>query len=312
MGPATVGTQVGGGGAGGPTTAGAMRNTRWYYTHPCVVGNRDATTFSTTSFSTTTTSSSSSRHDDSWRWPVDVRLLVRAQRQSQAWHNRDPQHFPWHGETATTTTTTTTTTTKKHAVEHDDKRHADGERDRNDDDPELDQDNAAGKDKDDDHHRRLRTGTSLILCEPFVVVDRTRALQSRTHQSEVPSRHEWPSRYRFDLPRESRASDPCQDDNEIELDGEIVDGETIPQNTTAADENGDSCPTQRDSSVDLICLGTGCAAPSAYRGASGYVITLDESNAFVFEVGEGFVTQWNRYSGQSLLTVRMIWISHAQ
>jgi ribonuclease Z len=56
-------------------------------------------------------------------------------------------------------------------------------------------------------------------------------------------------------------------------------------------------------------LGTGCAAPSAYRGSSGYVLLFPDS-VFVFEVGEGFVTQFHRYSSYTLATIRVIWISH--
>lgn len=61
----------------------------------------------------------------------------------------------------------------------------------------------------------------------------------------------------------------------------------------------------------LLVLGTGCAAPSPYRGASGYALCLDELT-IVFEVGEGFVTQWSRYgAGRALDSIRFIWISHA-
>jgi ribonuclease BN (tRNA processing enzyme) len=39
---------------------------------------------------------------------------------------------------------------------------------------------------------------------------------------------------------------------------------------------------------------------------------LNEEFVIVFEVGEGFCTQWNRYSnGRTFDTIRAIWISHA-
>lgn len=57
-------------------------------------------------------------------------------------------------------------------------------------------------------------------------------------------------------------------------------------------------------------LGTGCASPSAFRGASGYVLKWPDS-AIVVEAGEGFVTQWYRHVSDSLSSIRVIWISHA-
>jgi ribonuclease BN (tRNA processing enzyme) len=70
----------------------------------------------------------------------------------------------------------------------------------------------------------------------------------------------------------------------------------------------------------ILVLGTGCAAPSPYRGASGYALVLPISkdshgtDAFVVAIdpGEGFCTQWNRYAGNvNLSSIQVIWISHA-
>lgn len=70
-----------------------------------------------------------------------------------------------------------------------------------------------------------------------------------------------------------------------------------------------------------LVLGTGCAAPSPHRGASGYVLWGESTDkagvtsvpwAIAVEVGEGFVLQWNRYSPLTDISIILvIWISHA-
>ena len=62
----------------------------------------------------------------------------------------------------------------------------------------------------------------------------------------------------------------------------------------------------------LLVLGTGCASPSPYRGSSGYALHTSTEFSIILEVGEAFVTQWNRYAeGRDVSTIRVIWISHA-
>ena len=103
--------------------------------------------------------------------------------------------------------------------------------------------------------------------------------------------------YQQDVPR---------DDNEIDLDDDDEsDGVTA-----------DTDPIQDlESSVgQLLVLGTGCASPSPYRGASGHVLfgnDKDNEWALVLEAGEGFVTQWHRYATKPLSLVSVIWISHS-
>jgi len=242
------------------------------------------------------TRSSGIETEDFLRNRVDPRLLVRARRQSEAWHSADPAHFPWNCD--------------------------------------IDDGGAPAVDEKDvvssPEVRWLRTGTSLLLpteASPFRMRDRTRGLITRDRssseddgeaakyggkrqKSEIDSRSTWPSRYCFDVVpnhvvESSVSRVDAGDENEIELDDE------------SSDEQDENYCHHRSaaSSVDyarFLCLGTGCASPSPYRGASGYALFLNVSDSFVFEVGEGFVTQWKRYAGgRSLLSIRAIWISHA-
>jgi hypothetical protein len=100
------------------------------------------------------------------------------------------------------------------------------------------------------------------------------------------------------------------DDNQIDLD-DCLDDHADDEDGTISMDVAASVDTP---SVDLLCLGTGCAAPSPHRGSSGYAILLNPTTTFVIDVGEGFVTQWNRHAQhrQCLSTIRIIWISHAQ
>ncbi|KAL7568504.1 hypothetical protein ACA910_002625 [Epithemia clementina (nom. ined.)] len=136
---------------------------------------------------------------------------------------------------------------------------------------------------------------------------------------------------------DSLVNDDDDDNNEIELDDDDDDDDD-----DDAEEDGDA--PHRDNKADdeleaagvhLLVLGTGCAAPSPYRGASGHVLlgnaTVNDENdepqassswAIAFEVGEGFVTQWNRYynlplserekaTSSNIDVISVIWISHA-
>lgn len=129
--------------------------------------------------------------------------------------------------------------------------------------------------KHEPNHHRLRTGATLWL-DTWQVDDRTLDLLSSSFSS--ADRDDWPSRYDFD-------ATVVYDENEIDL---------------------DDATTMR-----LVCLGTGCAKPSPYRGASAYALLCNESSALVLEAGEGFVLQWQRHVAQELLSIRAIWISHA-
>lgn len=82
------------------------------------------------------------------------------------------------------------------------------------------------------------------------------------------------------------------------------------------DEDEPTTPTYSKPYADLLVLGTGCASPSPYRGASGYVLRIAAEHnmqqaAVVLEVGEGFCTQWNRHDDADFRAIRIIWISHA-
>jgi hypothetical protein len=114
------------------------------------------------------------------------------------------------------------------------------------------------------------------------------------------------------------AETTSEDDNEIDLDGCLdEDTETQKEGTIGpiADAATKDVPASWEApSVDLLCLGTGCAAPSPHRGSSGYALLLDPTTTLAIDAGEGFVTQWNRHAQhrRCLSTIRVIWISHAQ
>jgi ribonuclease Z len=115
---------------------------------------------------------------------------------------------------------------------------------------------------------------------------------------------------------------PPVDENEIYLsDGDSTD---LPVN---------SC-TEKSTSIypHLLFLGTGCAAPSAIRGSSGYAIFLpfcQQTSEFntkknntlalfaLLDCGEGCLTSLAQYIPQSLslkqslLSLKLIWISHS-
>ena len=244
----------------------------------------------------TTSSTSSNPLDDPY-------LLQRARRQAQAWHNLYPRHFPW-------------------------------VQTRNDNDT------AAVFDKktpDDNLYRPLQTGTSVRFIpvheEKSTNTRRTFSLEeynrldllirntNNNHNIKQEERATWPRPFVQSLDEQERdllslknTNDTVDDDNEIFLSDEEEEEEAEevlandnPQKSLSASVP----PTNQRPLIDLICLGTGCASPSPYRGASGYVVTMATGGCMVLEVGEGFVTQWNRYKSQSLLDIKCIWISHA-
>ena len=129
---------------------------------------------------------------------------------------------------------------------------------------------------------------------------------SETDQNAV-SRDTWPDKLAGFLQASVPFCTPC-DDNEIELE----DDET--------NEGTEHSPIDTDlsCSLELFSLGTGCAAPSAYRGASAYLLRRrNESEVLwcmLLEVGEGFITQYLRHVSsdiQSLQNISLIWVSHA-
>jgi len=245
---------------------------------------------------------------------VDPNLLVRAQRQTCSWrsHCRDTEllrYFPFKQnevalELGDTTTTTTTTSTNI---------------------------NDSGKTK------WIWTGCSIVFDYAdgnltaggstrmqLRSVDRIRQ-QKHTRGSVKPKESEksecrssWPDKLSTFLQFSAKStvehsSAPCiQDEAEIDLDD--LDSEVEEQNFDSVDAAKD-CERNE---VSLLVLGTGCASPSPYRGASGYALILppkeskNEDFAVALEAGEGFCTQWNRHSGgRSFSTIRLIWISHA-
>jgi ribonuclease BN (tRNA processing enzyme) len=142
---------------------------------------------------------------------------------------------------------------------------------------------------------RLQTGWSVLLTETVSFVDRMEK-HKQNDESSSPERSLWPTRWDFSL-----KTTMIQDDNEIELSDD----------NNENDETISHKPLTTDATAELLVLGTGCAAPSPYRGSSGHCIFMDECT-FVFEVGDGFLTQWNRYTTtRSLLSIKAIWISHA-
>ena len=148
------------------------------------------------------------------------------------------------------------------------------------------------------NERRLRSNKSLILStteeKEIVKIDRSLLFRSEPFESDRTS---WPKLLMDFL---SGPSSEFKDDNEIDLEEE-----------NEVELNHFSGPLLVNP-ANLLVLGTGCASPSPYRGASGYALFLPNDFAIAIEAGEGFVTQWNRYAGGcSLSTIRMIWISHA-
>lgn len=111
------------------------------------------------------------------------------------------------------------------------------------------------------------------------------------------------------------------DENEIILDDEDEDSldrqHGVDRQTATQPIN---CKPEMQPMPELLILGTGCASPSPFRGASGYALIFprptatlsDQTIVFAIDVGEGFCTQWNRYAGdRPLACISHIWVSHA-
>jgi ribonuclease BN (tRNA processing enzyme) len=150
----------------------------------------------------------------------------------------------------------------------------------------------------------LRSGTSLILTTSSSntvvreVIDRSWAPNAETHSDDGP--------FCTSSVQDFLRLPSCENGDENEIDLEDDDDGDDGGDNTASDTDKTSC------TVKLLVLGTGCASPSPYRGASGFGLLLPHDQTVVFEVGEGFVSQWHRHAGnRSLNTIQVIWISHA-
>ncbi len=158
--------------------------------------------------------------------------------------------------------------------------------------------------------QRLRSCTSVMLDlttpRPCAVMDRRKSIWERPLSDEststVTSLQNFPDSNHV-------RSKQDEDENEIELDEEgSNDGST----------GGTLTQSMSTLSPHLYVLGTGCATPSAIRGASGYALSFPsndkavQSKIFLLDCGEGMATMLSRYGPDDWLRcIRGIWISHA-
>jgi ribonuclease BN (tRNA processing enzyme) len=256
---------------------------------------------------------------------LDRGLLVRAQAQARAWHAQHPALLPWNASS------------DNDVDEYDD--NGSGER------------NDAG-DNNHGTRKHLSSPSTPTLAVPVAASPHCLDSGSTVFLSphSTPDRHHcdhyelWSRNVAnldtsFDLPSDYRvqwsvpnvttkdtttcdAHVPTSDKDANEIDLEELD----PDDSSAFDTKDNdthSCPHPvnppiRNGNVViqrmpcLLVLGTGCAAPSPCRGASGYALVLDDYDAIALEAGEGFVMQWHRHAqGRPLSVIRTIWISHA-
>jgi ribonuclease BN (tRNA processing enzyme) len=102
------------------------------------------------------------------------------------------------------------------------------------------------------------------------------------------------------------------DENEIDLD----DPDDCDENEN--DNNKECSSMDASRSPMLVVLGTGCATPSAVRGASAYALTVpstddaSEQDIFLLDCGEGVTTMLSRFGPKDWQRrIRGAWISHA-
>lgn len=187
---------------------------------------------------------------------------------------------------------------------------------------------------------RLISGTSIVLQEKsemtsvhhspssLLVIDRRTAIFER------PVRDEWTSTLeslRTFIPDPTHT---LRDDNEIDLD----DADSEYEQETGDRDNPHHPLVCQDGQPrnHLLVLGTGCATPSAYRGASGYALVMSspsvmagidggtlsntqtkKTDIFLLDCGEGSTAMLSRSVRGSDLSydwtgrIRGIWISHA-
>jgi ribonuclease BN (tRNA processing enzyme) len=159
---------------------------------------------------------------------------------------------------------------------------------------------------------QLVSGTSVLLAESPRGIDRRRPLEVK------PREEDWTSTIAslraFQEPTVDSCSLPSDgDENEIDLEEDEC-------NNEETGKEGGGCSTSIDPirSPMLVVLGTGCATPSAVRGASAHALTLPsrdgslQSDMILLDCGEGVTTMMLRYGPQDWQRrIRGVWISHA-
>jgi ribonuclease BN (tRNA processing enzyme) len=178
------------------------------------------------------------------------------------------------------------------------------------------------------HPLRLRSCTSVILdststssdgsqsSSSLVVMDRRQDMWDRPLKSE-----EWNTTLeslQTLLPQPPSTTD----ENEIDLDDDDDDedeNDSEEKKVTTTAEAGDPSPTTT-TDPQLIVLGTGCASPSAVRGASGYALCFPRieepgtTDLFLLDCGEGVTTMLSRncrHMTHWASSIQGIWISHS-
>jgi ribonuclease BN (tRNA processing enzyme) len=165
----------------------------------------------------------------------------------------------------------------------------------------------------------LRSCTSLIVdfkTDTLEILDRRAGNWTRVN------RQDWSSTLES-LTSLIPKGPSVEDENEIELDDDDEDDDE--NNETQRDAEGLKHPLQ---DPHLIVLGTGCASPSALRGASGYAVVfpkssvmypntgipIDRDQVVILDCGEGVATMLSRHGGSRsvdlLPRIAGIWISH--
>lgn len=158
-------------------------------------------------------------------------------------------------------------------------------------------------DTNEDHSLVLSSCTSIILdTKDYLFLDRRVDIMKRLINEEWSTTLESLKSF---LPKPS----PVVDENEIDLDED--DDET-------EDENEQESQSQIEPQV--VVLGTGCASPSAVRGASGYALLMpakvgqDGTEIYLLDAGEGVTAMLSRtcsHIDNWLNCIKGIWISHA-
>eukprot|EP00934_Nitzschia_sp_Nitz4_P008345 Nitzschia sp. Nitz4//scaffold65_size103378//92020//94530//NITZ4_004483-RA/size103378-exonerate_est2genome-gene-0.89-mRNA-1//1//CDS//3329556291//8335//frame0 len=191
------------------------------------------------------------------------------------------------------------------------------------------------------HCMILKSCTSIVLSEPghrhadqyddqpsqpqpWLIWDRRRLTEVEDLPVDAPS---WASTVAsFPPPPVSVVLGDNLDDNEIDL--EDLDEEADEEGLNSDNKNDEtkeanlpeSAPSSSSATPShqpqLLVLGTGCATPSAIRGASGYVISLGGTrrDLLLADAGEGISCMMSRYSAWYPTWydhVAGIWISHS-
>lgn len=147
----------------------------------------------------------------------------------------------------------------------------------------------------------LRSCTSVLLgTKSLISIDRRRDIWNRSLSDE------WSTTLTSLQSLIPNPTIDMADENEISL-------------VEESDSDGQEEEEQRTSKPQLVVLGTGCASPSAIRGASGYALVVpklhDEKNqeVFLMDGGEGVTTMLHRLCRHVdwVHNIVGIWISHA-